>query len=327
MLIMQVNGAHASLFGRPLGNLRQMEICARGETNLPGWTKLKLVARAVNDPTQAVFEFVGNPPPPAPPGSGGIAVTEKVFAGAELVVPASITHVTVIAGNNKITVPVEVGPVVAIEREGSGSDIAGPVPPPWPTWPGSDKPLPYDGMGLMEPPAGFSEALGKGKYAAIRMGNEILLHASGTLGNRNAVADLRIHTRAWPPRFALWVYSPEITIPATRDFAFAQRFFFPPDVDSVIVYDADGEHEVPVLTPLLGEPPLPRGTKQIDAAIQTGQGHTLEAAIESAIAGFPEVGHAADLLFRYDVTGSGKLVGGIAGLDLWFAKVTRTQEG
>lgn len=324
MLIMQVNGAHAAMFGRLLGNLRQIEICARGETNLPGWTNVKLVPRTINNPVRAEFDFVGTPPPPKPPGIGGIAVTEKVFAGAELLVPASITEVIVHSANNQVKVPVEAGPMAALDGEDDGFDSAGHIPPPWPT---PTKPMPFDGMGLVQPPAGYTEALGRGDYAAIRLGNEILLHARGTLGNRNTVADLRVHTRAWPPRFALWVYSPEITLPATRDFAFSQRFFFPPDADSVTVYDADGEHEVPVLTPQLGEPRAARGAKGFLAAVQTGMGHTLEAAIESAVAGFPEGGSAADLLFRYDVTGSGKLIGSMAGLNLWFAKVTRTQEG
>ena len=317
MQIMQVNGGHAAMFGRLLGNRRQIEICARGETNLPGWTNFKLVPRVINDPVTAEFDFVGTPPPPKPPGTGGIAVTEKVFAGAELLVPASITQVIFHALNNDFKVAVEAGPTVAMEHQ----DDAGIGPAPYPT-----KPMPCDGMGLAQPPAGYSEALGRGDYAAIRMGNELLLHARGTLANHNTVADLRVHTRAWPPRFALWVYSPEITLPTTRDFAFSQRFFFPPDEGSVTVYDADGEHEIPVLTPQLGEPRAARGAKGFLAAVQTGLGHSLEAAIESAVAGFPE-GAGADLLFRYDVTGSGKLIGSMAGLNLWFAKVIRTREG
>ena len=322
MLIMQVNGAHASVFGRQFGNLRQLEVCARGETNLPGWSNFHLVPRTSADPSLAVFDFIGTPRPPRPPGMGGVNVTEKVFAGIEMLVPITITRIAIVAETNQLTLPVEIGS--KFEIEGDGYDIAGTIPSPWPHLPTPTKPVPRDGMGLMTPPANYSESFGKGNYAAVRMGNEILIRANGTLGSLNQVADLRIHTRAWPPRLALWVYSPEVMLPATRDFDFGQSFFFPPDVDCVTIYDADGTHEVPVLTPLWDEPAPARGNKRVDAEIQTGQGHTLEAAVENAISGFPDVS-GADLLLRYDVVGSGKFIGGFVGLNLWFARVSRNQ--
>jgi len=337
MRVAEVQGGHASLFGPVVGGrFRQIELCVRGETNLSGWTNVRLNPMTSADPARvAVYELVGNPPPPPPPGNAVSQVAQTVTAMLVALAPNSLQQVTILAASNSMTFAVESGPMIAADQENALVETL--IPPPWPTPFPPTKPAPFpgtggglhDGMGLPAAPAGYTESLGRGSYSAVRLGSQVILHATGTLNNLNQFADLRVHTRAWPPRFALWTYTPEITLPTLRHFNFSQVFFFPPDVDTLTVYDADGTHEVKIITPDLAAPAAKalkttqRGESAGLSNIETGHGKSLEEAVESAIAAFPER-FEPDRLYRFDVVGQGKLIGGFAGMNLWFANVART---
>ena len=298
-----------------------MEVCSRGVTNYPNWTSLRLMAvQAASNEKVVTFEFVGDNPPPPPPAGVVTPVEGKVFAGTTMLVPTTVQQVVILSQSNQITIDVQVEPGFEIAEAAESN-----IPPPWPSPTVPHLPLipaapPLrDGMGLWAPPPGYGEKLGRGSFQAIRLGNTIRIRAVGTLANGNELADLRINSRSWPPRFATWTYSPEITLPYLRNFDFSLDFTFPPEPETVTIVDASGAHDVQIQTPLL--PATTLLAKGLPSP-EIGFGSSLEAAIDSAIAAFPE-NFDPDRLWRYHVLEQGKLVGGFAGMNVYFASVTR----
>jgi hypothetical protein len=92
---------------------------------------------------------------------------------------------------------------------------------------------------------------GKGSYLAVQIGPFVELVATGTLNYLNAEARLvKSPLTIFPPIYGLFFFIPEIGLPAQKPFTVTASFFSEDPVKSVTVYDADGEHDVPVVQAL-----------------------------------------------------------------------------
>jgi len=189
---------------------------------------------------------------------------------------------------------------------------------------GAEVPIPFgaggDGVFPFES-IGQSEELGRATYKAARIGEHLFITASGTLANFNEVPLLRQSPlRIYPPQFEFLVREPQISLPALRPFKITEFFHFPSEPATVVVRDADGQHAVQIVDLSSGAQALAPESRR---ALQTmAFGRTLEEAIELAVArARSNEQDMADALFTFEVTKFGKIVGGIAGLDLFFASV------
>ena len=266
----------------------QPDIRAEGTVNQGGWTNIRLAGAPVIDPGRILaYDLIGDPPSDA-----AIQVITPVQATLRVPIPGVLPEIVLVnAAENSLAVP-----------------VAGPL---------------SDGLGLPAAPPGYSEAYAKAEYRAIRLGHEVLIHAAGTLPNTNSFADIRLMPwRVYPPQFGFLVYSPEISLPTLREFSFATRFPYPPKETVLVVYDADGPLEVPILLPDLE----PARGESASASGATGYGGTLQMAVDEAIRLIPPAprGPIADELFRFKVVEQGKLVGGFPGFNTYFATVVRS---
>ncbi|MDR7268577.1 hypothetical protein J2X20_001206 [Pelomonas saccharophila] len=184
---------------------------------------------------------------------------------------------------------------------------------------------PRDGGGYPAAPPGYSEAFGSGaQYTAFRLGTALFITAQGTLGNYNEIADIRqAPIRIYPPAFDFLVYSPQITPPALRPFHFTVMVAYPKGPETVLIRDAQGSHQVEIkglqvsktLASLVGD----------SAEEGFGMGVSIEEAVDAAIAAIPAApSPMPDVMHCYSITDSGKMVGGFAGLNLYFARINRT---
>lgn len=95
-LIYRVTHVHAYV-----ENVNELHVYAEGLTGGAGWTDLELRLRGSSQ-NEVRFGFIGTPP------EHGAAVLTEVDASAELpLMPFFPTHVTVVAAENEITVPIE----------------------------------------------------------------------------------------------------------------------------------------------------------------------------------------------------------------------------
>lgn len=194
-----------------------------------------------------------------------------------------------------------------------------------------------DGGSYPTAPAGYTETLGEGEYRAYRLGTALFIEASGTLPNRNQIADLRMsYIRIFPPQFDLVFYTPAFTLPALRSFSFTEQFGFPPDADFCTVNDARGRHVVPIedaATSSTGAaasffPGSADGEEDKRGAGRgIGFGASLQEAFDHAVAQLPGEGGVADQLVTYTLAEAGLVKGGIAGINLHYCKVTVQGDG
>lgn len=203
------------------------------------------------------------------------------------------------------------------------------IPIPWARTQAGDaraeRALPRDGGGYPAAPPGYSEAFGSGaQYTAFRLGTALFITAKGTLGNFNEIADIRqAPIRIYPPAFDCLVYSPQITLPTVRTFNFTVMVAYPQGPQTVLIRDAQGSHPVEIKSF--------QGSKTLASLVADsaddgfGMGASIEEAVTTAIATIPAApSPMPDVMHCYRITDSGKMVGGFAGLDLYFARVSRT---
>lgn len=160
--------------------------------------------------------------------------------------------------------------------------------------------------------------LGRAEYRCVRLGRSILLEARGELMNWNDGTAFSLANKMYPPQFAFWFVQPRARLPAIRPFLHRETFGFPPEPDHVVIWDADGDRRVAI-----------EKLSQLGALNEIAPGEelgfspdSLEEAIEDAVARLGSSGaHAPDQLLRYLVLESGKISGGFAGLNLFFAKL------
>ena len=172
------------------------------------------------------------------------------------------------------------------------------------------------------------ESLGRAKYRATRLGTSVVITAEGMLGYWNELTDIRqLPQRIFPPQFGFFVCTPEIGLPATRPFTYSETVGYPLDAKTLVMHDADGAHTIeiteiksPALSALMATPASLAGT----TASATGTGRSLQEAFDNAVAHLPAIPKHPDQLFVYTLAESGKIQGGIAGVNHYFAKVTMT---
>ncbi len=179
-----------------------------------------------------------------------------------------------------------------------------------------------DGGAHTGAPPGHAEVPGKGKFDVKRVGTTLLITASGEVPNVQTLADLRqLEIRIWPPQFGLFFYTPPITSPAVRRFNFTEHFGFPLDVSHVVIHSADGPHahEISDVTSALAPTLL---HKDGSAHVKTGYGPSLQAALDHAVAQFTSSPlPVPDGFVVYSVLSSGRIQGGLAGIDRHYATV------
>lgn len=167
--------------------------------------------------------------------------------------------------------------------------------------------------------------LGRGTYNCVRLGDAILLSASGTLPNWNDKADLvQLPWRIIPPEFALRFVRGQISLPATRPFLVAELFGFPRTHSTVTVHDADGKHDVPIRQ-LVPTHPLAALDKAAGGTVRTGYSLlSLQAAFDAAVRQMPPPATTVEGFATYTIRQSGLSVGGFVGLPLYYAQVEAT---
>jgi hypothetical protein len=180
---------------------------------------------------------------------------------------------------------------------------------------------PRDGRSYPSAPPGYSEALGAGaEYSAFRIGTQLFIRARGTLGNWNQIADIRQSPlKIYPPLFDFLVYSPQTSSPAVRPFDFTVVVGYPLDPTSVTVRDARGSHRVQIAAA-----PADLRAMAPDSAPSGGfgVGETIEEAVDAAIATLPADRDAGpDAMSVYRVVETGKMIGGFAGVNWFYARV------
>lgn len=174
-------------------------------------------------------------------------------------------------------------------------------------------------------PPGSASSLrefGRGKYDCLRIGDFVVLSASGALPNWNDQADLvQMPWRIWPPQFGLYFVHQQISLPAARPFAIAEMFGFPRSPKSLTVNDADGQHNV-AIRDLPAAHALASLEKEASDTVKTGYSPiSLQAAFDAAVLQLPELGAHPDAFVSYSVKRTGLTRGGFPGLRLYFAQV------
>lgn len=175
--------------------------------------------------------------------------------------------------------------------------------------------------------SGTHRSLGRANlYKAFRLGGaQVAVVAEGTLPNANDRADLvQMPWRIHPPQFALFFVHSQVSLPATRPFRAVEVFGYPDGHSVLTVRDADGRHTIPVEDAvedrIFGVRPSPS-----DGSGRVGVGYSKESlqdAFDAAVHQLPPpAGGVADPVVTYAIKRSGKVEGGIAGLELYFAEV------
>jgi hypothetical protein len=186
----------------------------------------------------------------------------------------------------------------------------------------------HDGGQYPTTPAGYTEQKGGGaKFSALRLGSTLFIRAQGMVGYFAQVADIRqAPIRIYPPAFDFLVYTPHGELSTlVRHYDFFVRVGFPKDPKAVVIRDAQGSHQVPIAEffPLKGKAPLVDFANAGNDGF--GMGDSLEEAITSAVESVPppQSPPNPDQMFIYKVTESGKMIGGFAALNVFYARVSR----
>jgi hypothetical protein len=106
------------------------------------------------------------------------------------------------------------------------------------------------------------EHLGRAQYAAIQYRSAIRIYAVGfnpTTGYTNYFQQTPLDI--WPPQFEFYSVPPESGATVVTFFEVHTTFAAFEDVKEVVVYDADGEHKIPVVRSVVraegGDGPFP----------------------------------------------------------------------
>ncbi|MBB5695798.1 hypothetical protein [Muricoccus pecuniae] len=148
--------------------------------------------------------------------------------------------------------------------------------------------------------------------------------AEGILPNQNDRADIvQMPWRILPPQFALVFIQAQISLPATRPFRTVEVFGYPSRQSAMTIHDANGRHVVPIEDGAEQKLLAAKLAPQEDGQIRVGYSKSsLQEAFDNAVRQIPPPSsEIADALVTYVLKRSGKIEGGIAGLELYFAEV------
>lgn len=114
---------------------------------------------------------------------------------------------------------------------------------------GDEDPFPLFPLELMLKGKGAGHWIkGRGKYFGLQIGPFVELIAVGTTPDFNMQVRLVASPlRIFPPQFGLFFFVPEITLPAEKPFTVTATFFSQDHIANVTIWDADGQHVVPIL--------------------------------------------------------------------------------
>ena len=187
-------------------------------------------------------------------------------------------------------------------------------------------PLPIPTSSASGPPPGYTESYGRAEYRAFRLGSALLIQAWGTLSSVSQIPDIRQSPlKIYPPQFDFWVYTPQFALPALKPFKLSEIFGFPTSAPVVVIHDADGHHTIAIHDIVFDEPPavaLKGGTPPPE---EIGYGKSFEAAFAAAVAALPTTAPGSvDSLATYRLIESGLRRGGVAGINLHYARVDVT---
>lgn len=211
------------------------------------------------------------------------------------------------------------------------------VPWPWASWDpqsglrpaGPETPFPLLETKAPNGAAAASSVLGRGTYKAFRLGAQIAIQAEGNLPNHNDRADIvQMPWRILPPQFALFFVQAPISLPAVRPFRVVEVFGYPSRAAAVTVRDADGRHVVPI-EDLAGQKLSAANlAPSEDGQLRVGYSRaSLQDAFDAAVQQFSPPTDVADALVTYVTRRSGKVEGGIAGVELYFVEVESSGSG
>jgi hypothetical protein len=104
---------------------------------------------------------------------------------------------------------------------------------------------------VFEPKGGkggkLHKRLGRGSYKAYQFGQRVTVVASGMRPNLQTIVTLEtLPMTIFPPQYGLFFTDPDIVSPAMFPFDVEAHFHAEEIIRSVVVYDADGKHDVPV---------------------------------------------------------------------------------
>jgi hypothetical protein len=88
--------------------------------------------------------------------------------------------------------------------------------------------------------------LGRAKYIALQIGPFVELVATGSTQFNVQVRLVAAPITIFPPQFGLFFFTPEITLPAEKPFSISTSFASKDAINKVVVWDADGKHDVVV---------------------------------------------------------------------------------
>jgi hypothetical protein len=89
---------------------------------------------------------------------------------------------------------------------------------------------------------------GRGEYHAFQVGPIVELVASGKTSDFNTRVKLvQTPLRIFPPQYILLFLVPEITLPTEMPFTVPASFLSEEPIKTIVVWDADGKHQVPVI--------------------------------------------------------------------------------
>jgi hypothetical protein len=93
-----------------------------------------------------------------------------------------------------------------------------------------------------------TKELGRAKYSAFRIGDTVRVFAMGETPNWNDKVDIeQLPFRIFPPWYALYFISPDISLPAKRPFLYQEAIPYPKEPKTIRIQDADDFHDVPIV--------------------------------------------------------------------------------
>lgn len=113
---------------------------------------------------------------------------------------------------------------------------------------GPEVPFPWSASTKLRSGVKANRYLGKGKFSASQIGDLIVIVATGATPNLTTEVSLaKLPILVFPPQYALFFTDIGIGLPAQKPFRVEAHFFSKDDVRNVVVIDATGKHNVPVV--------------------------------------------------------------------------------
>lgn len=180
-------------------------------------------------------------------------------------------------------------------------------------------------QGQTSPLDSYSAALGRAdRFIARRLHTHVVLYAEGTVSTSGVQYDFQVSpVLVHPPQFRFFFLTPiGITLPAVQPFFYSEVFPFPSDKSVVVIHDAVGAHAIQI------DEAKSQNLWASDGKSQTYFGastRSIEEALERAIAEAESTVLAEekgmDREHIFNIVESGKIRGGFAGRNLYFARV------